>query len=463
MGNGITKNPCFSGDPYAAAIVSDPLPDDSQGHSFTYVPSGAAFDQPTTAAAMSSESSFFSLSGAAISANQVTPASMPSFRLYNEMTWPLSFACMFESSRSFTAVPLQAASPRLSMFTSGRFSETSGSASTTTDSPFMSGSLDQSSAASSSVAVGVQPSVSQLIAERRAARSRLRDERSLLQFFVRTASKLQLGSPRYGRGPQEHPAEPIKVCFSDGDYRSPPNDNVEWAQGMAGEDRFHIAVSEEHGWVFVGIYDGFNGPDATDYLFANLYIAVHNELKGVLWDDIQTGDGARRGQQEASAGNAERLCLAGADGDSAEAKRRRTEVPMPGNNATTPVHRDVLRALARALKKTEEAFFAAAEERAADSPELGLMGSCVLVMVMKGKDIYVMNVGDSRAVLARRPEPDLKNVLGKASQDLQQFKADIMRELEAHDIDGLQAVQLTAEHSTAVQEVRHLSLLSSPI
>jgi hypothetical protein len=33
-----------------------------------------------------------------------------------------------------------------------------------------------------------------------------------------------------------------------------------------------------------------------------------------------------------------------------------------------------------------------------------------------------MNVGDSRAVLARRPEPDLKNVLGKASQDLQQLR-----------------------------------------
>ena len=136
---------------------------------------------------------------------------------------------------------------------------------------------------------------------------------------------------------------------------------------------------------------------------------------------------------------------------------------MLGNNAT-PVHRDVLRALARALKKTEEAFFAAEEEHAAESPELGLMGSCVLFMVMKGKDVYVMNVGDSRAVLARRPEPDLKNVLGKASQDLQQFKAEIMRELQAHDIDGLQAVQLTAEHSTAVQEVRHLSLLcSSPL
>jgi serine/threonine protein phosphatase PrpC len=313
------------------------------------------------------------------------------------------------------------------------------------------------------MAVGVQPSVSRLIADRRTTRSHLHDERSLLRFFVRTASKLQLGSPRDGYRPQEQPAQPKKVSFSDSDYRSPSNNNVEWAQGIAGEDRFHIAVSEEHDWVFVGIYDGFNGPDATDYLFANLYVAVHSELKGVLWDDIQVGDGARCSQQEVTTGNAECLSFAEADGDSSEAKRKQTEVPMLGNKAT-PVHRDVMRALARALKKTEDAFFAAAEEHAAESPELGLMGSCVLVKVTKGTDIYVMNVGDSRAVLARRPEPDLKNVLGKASQDLQQFKSEIMRELEAHDMDGLQAVQLTAEHSTAVQEVRHLPLLcSSPL
>jgi hypothetical protein len=454
MGNAITKNPCFSGEPYAAAVTSDPLPDDSHGHSFTYVPSGGAFDQPPTAAATSSESSLFSLSGAAISANLATSGSMPSFRMFNELTWPQSTACTFESSRSFAAVPLLAPPRTLSMsgpvqFTSGRFSEASGSASTISGTPsgraFMSGPFDRSSSASSSA--GFQLSVSQLIAERHAARSRLRDERSLLRFFVGTASKLRLGSPRCGRRPEE----PAQVSFSDGDSRSPPNGNVEWAQGIAGEDRFHVAVSEEHGWVFVGIYDGFNGPDATDYLFTNLYVAVHNELKGVLWDDIiQAGDSARCGQEDhAAAGNAERLRLAQADGGGAEA-------PTPGNSAAS-VHRDVLRALARALKKTEEAFFAAAEERAAESPELGLMGSCVLVMVMKGTDVYVMNVGDSRAVLARRPEPDLKNVLGKASQDLQQFKADIVRELEAREVDGLQAVQLTPEHSTAVQEVRHLS------
>ncbi|CAN6295600.1 unnamed protein product [Urochloa humidicola] len=462
MGNGITKNPCFSGDPYAAAVASDPLPEDSQGHSFTYLPSGAGFDHPPTAAAMSSEPSFFSLSGAAISANPATCASMPSFQLFNEMTWPPSAACTFESSRSFAAVPLQPAPPRLSMsgpvqFPSGRFSEMSGSSSTVSgplsERPFMSGPLDRSLSITDR-SVRQQPALS------RAARSRRRDDGSLLRFLAKTASKLRFGAPRYGRRPQE-PADPAKVSVSDGDYRSPPNGNVEWAQGMAGEDRFHVAVSEEHGWVFVGIYDGFNGPDATDYLFANLYVAVHGELKGVLWDDIQAaaGDGAARcGHQEPAPypGNAERRCLAQANG--VDAKRRRTEeghAAAPGSSAAAAaaaLHRDVLRAMARALKKTEDAFFAAAEERAEESPELGLMGSCVLVMLMKGTDVYVMNVGDSRAVLARRPEPDLKNVLGMASRDLQQFKAEIMRELEARDKDGLQAVQLTHEHSTAVEE-----------
>ncbi|BBH06119.1 poltergeist like 1 [Prunus dulcis] len=69
-----------------------------------------------------------------------------------------------------------------------------------------------------------------------------------------------------------------------GDY-SMGSQNLHWAQGKAGEDRVHVVVSEEHGWVFVGIYDGFNGPDAPDYLLSNLYSAVHKELKGLLWND----------------------------------------------------------------------------------------------------------------------------------------------------------------------------------
>ncbi|PWA38226.1 putative protein phosphatase 2C 23 [Artemisia annua] len=50
--------------------------------------------------------------------------------------------------------------------------------------------------------------------------------------------------------------------------------NLQWAQGKAGEDRLHVVVSEEHGWVFVGISDGFNGPDALDFLLSNMYQAV---------------------------------------------------------------------------------------------------------------------------------------------------------------------------------------------
>ncbi|KAK0581155.1 hypothetical protein LWI29_010650 [Acer saccharum] len=61
--------------------------------------------------------------------------------------------------------------------------------------------------------------------------------------------------------------------------------NLQWAQDKAGEDRVHVVVSEEHGWVFVGIYNGFNSLDALDFLLSNLYSAVHKEVKGLLWDD----------------------------------------------------------------------------------------------------------------------------------------------------------------------------------
>eukprot|EP01018_Ginkgo_biloba_P032281 Gb_22469 [translate_table: standard] len=65
--------------------------------------------------------------------------------------------------------------------------------------------------------------------------------------------------------------------------------NLQWAQGKAGEDRVHVVLSEEHGWLFVGIYDGFNGPDAPDFLMSNLYKAIFNELEGLLWDPKDDG------------------------------------------------------------------------------------------------------------------------------------------------------------------------------
>ncbi|XP_019427573.1 PREDICTED: protein phosphatase 2C 32-like isoform X1 [Lupinus angustifolius] len=60
--------------------------------------------------------------------------------------------------------------------------------------------------------------------------------------------------------------------------------NLQWAQGKAGEDRVHVVLSEEQGWLFIGIYDGFSGPDAPDFLMSHLYRFIDMELEGLLWD-----------------------------------------------------------------------------------------------------------------------------------------------------------------------------------
>lgn len=210
-------------------------------------------------------------------------------------------------------------------------------------------------------------------------------------------------------------------------------ERVQWARGKAGEDRVHVVVSEEHGWMFVGIYDGFNGPDATDYLADNLYAAVCRELNGVLSED---------------------------EPDPPEAAAAAGRCNGCGGAAR---HREVLDAMARALRRTEEGYFAEAEARAAECPELAMMGSCVLVVLMKGADVYAMNVGDSRAVLAHQAEPDLSHVvLPRGSHhdgdgDLAGVKEAIKRQFDECEMGELAALQLTMDHSTNVyKEVRRI-------
>lgn len=295
--------------------------------------------------------------------------------------------------------------------------------------------------------------------------------------------------------------------------------NLQWAQGKAGEDRVHVVVSEEHGWVFVGIYDGFNGPDAPDYLLSNLYTAVHKELKGLLWDDgctpenpnsefqdsMPIGDADVVGKEDRSV-DACSQCVeqendhACASGDEVLKKKRgknsknkykggagaakkheenqrrwkcewdrerlgldrrlkeQLSVSRSGSDANSVNHSDVLEALSRALRKTEESYLDIADKMVMENPELALMGSCVLVMLMKGEDVYVMNVGDSRAVLAQKADPDYW--LGKIRQDLERINEETMNDLESWDaadttnvVPSLSALQLTKDHSTNVEEV----------
>ncbi|KAJ3704553.1 hypothetical protein LUZ61_008258 [Rhynchospora tenuis] len=185
---------------------------------------------------------------------------------------------------------------------------------------------------------------------------------------------------------------------------------LQWAQGKAGEDRVHVVVSEDHASVFVGIYDGFNGPDATDFLLTHLYPSIHLHLTGILWQQGHPED------------------------------THKQPTSRPKNRAGKARHLEVLKALSRALRKTEEAYLSIADDMLDQNPELALMGSCVLVMLMKGDDVYLMNVGDSRAVLATKSRTDLEGINQDLFNDFAGF------------LPSLSAVQLTFDHSTCAQE-----------
>ncbi|CAI9108097.1 OLC1v1007620C1 [Oldenlandia corymbosa var. corymbosa] len=564
MGNGCST--CFSGGGGGlyeagrrrkdlAAVVSDPL--DDLGHSFCYVrpdptrassskvhsDEGATENNPNTNAT-SSTTTFKSISGASVSANTSTPLSTAFVDLYsyNSIDSRASAAAAFESSTSFASIPLQPI-PRSSAGYSGPISSSGlipssgpierGFMSGPIERGFLSGPLDRG-IFSGPLEKGSSDQFQRSFSHGFALRSRSRTG-SLIRVLQRALSKTII------RG-QNSIVAPLKsvVSLKENDWimggsekqneltissvnlssegssslldddDSLESQNLQWAQGKAGEDRVHVVVSEEHGWVFVGIYDGFNGPDAPDYLLSNLYSAVHKELKGLLWDDSKldslnnsssaaaavenpnpgnmddlnhvsrdrTSDGCSRSVEEDSypVGNgwinkknrksSSRSKYRGVAKKREENQRkwrcefdrerleldRRLKEQFLNKNGSSINHGDVLKALSQALKKTEEAYLDLADKMVMENPELALMGSCLLVMLMKGEDVYVMNVGDSRAVLAQKKEPDLW------SQDLERINEETLYELELSDCDrtntlpSLSAFQLTMDHSTSIDE-----------
>lgn len=216
----------------------------------------------------------------------------------------------------------------------------------------------------------------------------------------------------------------------DAENESFGSQNLQWAQGKAGEDRVHIVISEENGWVFVGIYDGFNGPDATDFLLNNLYTNVYKELKGLLWYD--------RGESCETTVNSSSMLSKSLDGKERTELDRKLREKL--SNLGSADHSGVLKALSEALRKTEASYLEIADMMLMENPELALMGSCLLVMVMKGDDVYLMNVGDSRAVLAQA-----ENTKKDYDESLYGYEDD--------SVHYLSSSQLTMDHSTSVKEV----------
>ncbi|KAI5576128.1 hypothetical protein POPTR_009G030600v4 [Populus trichocarpa] len=566
MGNGFGKlTACFTGTGDARRrkdiSVLNPL-DEGLGHSFCYV-------RPDPARLSSSKvhseetTTFRTISGASVSANTSTPLSTAFIDPYVYNT--IDRAAAFESSTSFASIPLQPI-PR-SLFGSINSGPLTGNSalipcsgpmergflSGPIERGFMSGPLDRG-LFSGPLEKGSSDQFQRSFSHGGFAFRSRSGKRSLIRVLQRAISK------KITRG-QNSIVAPIKGGVGVGVVKEPEwilssekqneltvsslnlssdgsledddsleSQNLQWAQGKAGEDRVHVVVSEEHGWVFVGIYDGFNGPDAPDYLLSNLYSAVHKELKGLLWDDkfdsdkisapasspVQTDTSnsvesansrlenvlhnsetngncgndqcyryldrdnhpsaswevgfdmnLKRKKSRSSKGKYrgaakkweenQRRWKCEWDRERMELDKRLKEQLNRSGSDTSPInHADVLEALSQALKKTEESYLDIADKMLVENPELALMGSCVLVMLMKGEDVYVMNVGDSRAVLAQKAEPDYW--LGKIRQDLERINEETLHDLEASDgersnsMPSLTASQLSVDHSTSVEE-----------
>nr|DAD30340.1 TPA_asm: hypothetical protein HUJ06_009191 [Nelumbo nucifera] len=176
--------------------------------------------------------------------------------------------------------------------------------------------------------------------------------------------------------------------------------DVQMAGGAAGEDRVQAVCSEENGWLFCGVYDGFNGRDAADFLAGTLYENIGFYLHLLEWrtrkkyDSLESGsagvDPIRTGFSRAK------------EGDSSDSEKDGAILPHSFDREfpSKSFRVGVLDCLSRALAQAESDFMSMIEQEMEDRPDLVSVGSCVLVVLLHGNDLYILNLGDSRAVLA---------------------------------------------------------------
>lgn len=252
------------------------------------------------------ETTFKTISGASVSANVSTARTGNQSALFaTDVQEP---AASFESTSSFAAIPLQPAphgSGPLNGFMSGPLERGFVSGPLDRGGGFMSGPIEKgvmSGPIDSTDKSNFSAPLSHCQRQRAGLHHLMRSVSGPMKNTLsRTFSKHSVGSGWLQR-PFFHQmtqlswhAKEKKSCpeFSrkflegglsptDGEYRN--NHNLQWAHGKAGEDRVHVVLSEEHGWLFIGIYDGFSGPDAPDFLMSYLYRAIDKELEGLLWD-----------------------------------------------------------------------------------------------------------------------------------------------------------------------------------
>ncbi|XP_064964769.1 probable protein phosphatase 2C 26 [Musa acuminata AAA Group] len=476
--------------------------EETLGHSFCYVRSSSPVHSRASSVSSAGgdgggETAFKTISGASVSANSSAP--LP---LYDAAGRP--HPAGFRSSSSFSALPLQ-----LSAAGCGGGCAASGPLDRGF---FMSGPIERGALSGPLEPV---PFSGPLVKKKRRGIARRFRKPLLLRRSISEKNRPWVFPLRSFPSRQGDQQEDPAAAATEG--------NVQWAHGKAGEDRVHVVVSEEQRWLFVGIYDGFNGPEAPEFLVGNLYRAVFNELRGLFWEEEEEGGAEDEGLEEGSEkkvtfqedskvarrlweflaeghGDGELDFSAGSGGfaftlsklrygigswrkegrrmwfpkyrydSEAKAKeikevtgrsrrRRRKKGPVAE-------HGLVLAALARALEVTEVEYLEMTDRVMDCNPELALMGSCLLVVLMRDEDVYVMNVGDSRAIVAQyRPQGHVEGRNnGSFGADLE--KANVTEANkgvegngESMEIEGLSrgvielgALQLSTDHSTSIEE-----------
>lgn len=211
---------------------------------------------------------------------------------------------------------------------------------------------------------------------------------------------------------------------------------VQVAGGAAGEDRVQIICSEEDGWLFCGVYDGFNGRDAADFLAGTLYDTFLMIFNLFNWDNkedfgeasncLASNDSFQNVLDNGNISDLRKRCLRidgrkDVDFDAFTHKDSSTEL----DTSSDYFKQGVLECLQRALSQAEIDFLSMVEQDMEDRPDLVSVGSCVLVGLLVGKDLYTLNLGDSRVVIATES-----------------------RDSDVGGTERLKAIQLTDIHTT---------------
>ncbi|GAV68148.1 PP2C domain-containing protein [Cephalotus follicularis] len=571
---------------------SEPL-DETLGHSFCYVRSSNRFLSPTPSdrflspshslrfsptrpgPSLGPEPFFKSISGASVSANTATPRTVLQLdNIYDDATetatgYGVKSSIVnvngFESTSSFSALPLQPV-PRGGGDPSGPVERGGFFMSGPLERGVLSGPLDGNSGPDSGGRVHFSAPLGGIYVKKKRKKGVLGIRKAFYRNF--SEKKRPWVVPVLHFVTRRENSSNLDETTTEAKSES----NVQWALGKAGEDRVHVVVSEEQGWLFVGIYDGFNGPDAPEFLMGNLYRAVYNELQGLFWeiDEAEEPNPQEEATDETNKLNenesvevvrdtfnpiedmkAKRVTF---ESEGTEEVRRRRlweflaeDDPEDGldlsgserfafsvddaisvNDAGSAVsrrwlllsklkqglskHREahgrklfpwrsrleekekvevgnrvaeersaktgrkrkeghvdhelVLGALSKALDMTEIAYLEMTDKVLDTNPELALMGSCLLVVLMRDEDVYVMNVGDSRAIVAQFEPEEVGSgaeVNGRGDNDasmegiVEESSARVERGVTVNSevpsqTMGLTALQLSTDHSTSIEE-----------